>query len=99
MEKYKERASLSCNRTSLSSKTTEALALSPASAPKRNSYHKNSQSLTTNQLIMAVQQNAQKISEYIDLILTSIGRRIDWNNFYFLRQTIKRRVFLSKNDE
>lgn len=44
------------------SNTTEALALSPATAPKRNNIHKHSQSLTTNQLLVAVQNNAQKIS-------------------------------------
>ncbi|CAF0754244.1 unnamed protein product [Brachionus calyciflorus] len=46
-----------------SSNTTEALSLSPAMASKRTSLHKNSQSLTTNQLLMAVQQNAQKITK------------------------------------
>ena len=41
---------------------TEALALSPAVGAKRK-INKYSQSLTTSQLLMAVQQNAQKISK------------------------------------
>lgn len=58
-EKYKEKLKI---KKRFSSNTTEALSLSPAMAPKRTQLQKYSHSLTTNQLLAAVQQNAQKIS-------------------------------------